>query len=560
MEAGSMRNSTALSMAALLLAGTGLTAGCGGGTGTPAKQGAQPKVGSADINPQSRDSLRKGGTLRLSIQQWITQYNVGQVDGTQGDGSAILALTQPNLWYLDDNGVPAANPDVLASAEVGTAGGTQVVTYRLNPKATWSDSTPITWQDFDTQWKTRNGSDPRFQVSSTTGYDAITGVERGADDRTVKVTFKAPYADWQSLFDPLLPGTALDTPEEFNTGWIEKIPVWGGPWKIGTADKTTQTITVVPNQAYWGTKPLLDSVVFRALDATAITDAYLNNEIDQAPGRQADAYRRLAGAANSVIRTGGRWDETQLSLGRSGALADVRVRQAIANAVDRDALAAAQSAGLPFKVNTLGSHFFMPSQDGYRDNSGESGRLDVNRARQLLDQAGWAAGADGKTRTKDGAALKLVYVVNASGSADLPQLVQNMLAQVGIAVELRKVPGNDFFAKYVNVGAFDLVSFRNVDNIFPSLLFPVYRSDGEQNYGRIGTPEIDKLLDRAGAETDRAKAVELLNQADVLLWQAGHSVPLFQTPQISAVRPGLANFGAFGLRGARQYVDVGWTN
>jgi len=553
-----MRKFTALTATALLLATAALTAGCGGDS-TPAKQGTQPKTGSADINPQPRDSLRKGGTLRLSIQQWITQYNVGQVDGTQGDGQTILELTQPHLWFRDDNGVPSPNPDVLTTTQVSTAGGGQIVTYRLNPKATWSDGTPVTWQDFATQWRTRNGTDERFQVSDTTGYDTITNVERGADERTVKVTFKAPYADWRALFNPLLPGTALDTPEEFNTGWIERIPVWGGPWKIGSADKTSQTITVVPNETYWGTRPVLDSIVFRALDATAITEAYLNNEIDQAPGRQPDAYRRLAGAANTTIRSGGRWDETQLTLGRNGPLADVRVRQAVANAIDRSALATAQSAGLPFKVNTIGNHFFMPSQDGYKDNSADYGRFDVDRARQLLDQAGWALGPDGKTRTKDGAKLSLVYVVNASGSTDLAQLIQNMLAQAGITVELRKVPGNDFFAKYVNVGAFDLVSFRNVDNIFPSLLFPVYRSDGEQNYGKIGTPEIDALLDQAGAEVDRAKATDLLNRADALLWQAGHSVPLFQTPQINAVRPSLANFGAFGLRSDRQYVDVGFT-
>ncbi|MEU7875253.1 ABC transporter substrate-binding protein [Dactylosporangium sp. NPDC049140] len=210
-------------------------------------------------------------------------------------------------------------------------------------------------------------------------------------------------------------------------------------------------------------------------------------------------------------------------------------------------------------MNTLGSHFFMPSQDGYRDNSGDEGRFDLARAQRLLDEAGWKASADGRTRAKDGAPLKLVYVVNGNGSTDLPQLVQNLLGRAGITVELRKVPGNDYFAKYVNVGAFDLASFRQVDNVFPSLLYPVYRTGGDQNYGGVATPDIDRLIDRASAETDRAKAVELLNQADVLLWQAGHSVPLFQTPQISAVRPGLANFGAFGLRSERQYVDVGWT-
>jgi peptide/nickel transport system substrate-binding protein len=548
-----MRWTVKLSLATALAL---VVAGCSGAT-TPTRQSAPPKTGSSDINPQPRGALRTGGTLKLYIQQWITQYNVGQVDGTQGDGAAILALTEPQLWIRDDNGVPSANPDVLASAQVTASSPKQVVTYKLNPMAAWSDHTAITWQDFATQWKTLNGTDPAFQVSGTSGYDVIASVERGANDREVKVTFNQPYADWQSLFDPLMPGAAVDTPAKFNQGWIEKIPVWGGPWKIGSADKTTQTITVVPNEQYWGTHPLLDSIVFRALDLTAVTDAFLNQEIDEAPGRQPDDYRRLSGAANSVIRTGGRWDETHLAMGSSGTLADVRVRQAIGNAIDRQAIATAQSSGLPFAVHPLGNHFFMPSQTGYRDNSGDYGRFDVARAKSLLDQAGWTAAADGKTRAKDGATLKLTYIVNGGSNSDVPQLVQNMLAQVGITVDLRKVASNEYFSKYINIGSFDLASFRNVDSIFPSLLFPVFTSKGAQNYGKVGTAEIDKLLAAAAGETDRPKAADLLNQADALIWQEGHSVELFQTPQILAVRDGLANFGAYGLRGDHQYVDIG---
>ncbi|MEU4244830.1 ABC transporter family substrate-binding protein [Actinoplanes sp. NPDC026619] len=509
-------------------------------------QSAAPRTGSTDINEQPRSALKTGGTLNLSIQQWISQYNVGQVDGTQGDAQAILAMTQPRLWFLDESAKPSPNPDVLAAAAV-TGTNPQVVTYKLNPAAIWSDQTPITWQDFATQWKTRNGADKRFQISGSTGYDVIANVEKGADEREVKVTFREPYADWQSLFDPLLPGTALDTPAEFNTGWIEKVPVWGGPWKIGTADKTAQTITLVPNPGYWGVKPVLDSVVFRALDSAAITDAYLNSEIDQAPGRQPDDYKRLAGAARTKIRSGGRWDLTVLTLGSKGPLADVRVRQAIGAAIDRDAIAKAQSSGLPFAVHTVGNHFLMPSQDGYADNAAEYGKLDLARAKSLLEQAGYA-----------GKPLKLTYVVSASSTSTVPQLIQNMLAQAGITIELRKVPGNDFFEKYVNTGSFDLVSFRNVDQVFPSLSYPVFLSNGEQNYGRIGSPEIDKLIGQAAAETDHPKQIPLLNQIDVLLWQEEHSIALFQTPQILAVRDGLANFGAFGLRDDRQYVEVGY--
>ncbi|AGL19015.1 extracellular solute-binding dependent transport lipoprotein [Actinoplanes sp. N902-109] len=540
-----------------VLVTAGLLTACSGGSGTTTTQVAAPRTGSTDINAQPVSALRTGGTLHLGITQWITQFNSGQVDGTQGDAQALLAMTQPRLWHLDESAKPSPNPDVLVSAAV-TSTSPQVVTYKINPKAVWSDKTPITWQDFATQWRTRNGKDKRYQLAGSSGYDVIADVSKGADDREARVTFAEPYADWQQLFDPLLPGSAVDTPEEFNTGWIEKIPVVGGPWKIGSSDKTTQTLTFVPNPDYWGTKPVLDSIVFRSLDLSAWTDAYLNHEIDQAPGRQAEDYQRLAPAPKTKIRIGGRWDVTLLSLGSKGPLADVKVRQAIGAAIDRDAIAKAQSSGLPFQVHTVGNHFFMPSQDGYADNAGEYGRLDLARARSLLDQAGWTASADGRTRSKAGAPLKLTYVVSSSSTATFPQLIQNMLGQVGITVELRKVPGNDFFEKYVNRGSFDLVSFRNVDQVFPSMSYPAFLSNGGQNYARIGTPQIDALIGQAGAETDHGKQVALLNRIDQQLWQEEHSITLFQTPQISAVRDDLANFGAYGLRDDRQYTDTGF--
>lgn len=550
------RRRAALAMATSL---TLLVTGCGGKKPDAPKQEA-PKAGTSDINPQARDKLKPGGTLRLSIYQWITQYNVGQVDGTQGDGAAILELTQPVLWNPDENGVSHLNPDVLASAEVTATAPNQVVTYRLNPKATWSDGTPITWQDFATQWRTRNGTDPAYVVADSTGYSLISGVQRGADDREAKVTFSKPYADWQKLFNPLLPGKTLDTPEKFNKGWIEKVPVWGGPWKPGKLDKQSQTITVVPNDTYWGTKPVLDSIIFRAMDSNAFTDAFLNKEIDQAPARQSEAYKRLAPAPDTTIRVGSRWDETHLTLGSAGPLADVSVRQAIGLALDRQAIAKVQGGDLPYKINVLDNHFFMPNQEGYQDNTGGYATYSPSRAGDLLTAAGWTQAAAGQTRTKGGKPLTLTYVVNSGGSLDVPQVIQNMLGQVGIKVELRQVPGNDFFEKYVNRGAFDLVSFRQVDILFPSDAISIFRTGGEQNFGKVGSPEIDKLLQAASVETDKQKSIALYNQADALIWKQGHSIELFQTPQINAVRTGLANFGSYGLRSDDQYVNVGFVN
>ncbi len=65
-------------------------------------------------------------------------------------------------------------------------------------------------------------------------------------------------------------------------------------------------------------------------------------------------------------------------------------------------------------------------------------------------------------------------------------------------------------------------------------------------------------MTHAAAEFDRAKAFDLGNQIDTQVWQEVHSLPLYQRPEIFAVKKGLANFGAFGLQQPWPYTDIGW--
>ena len=71
--------------------------------------------------------------------------------------------------------------------------------------------------------------------------------------------------------------------------------------------------------------------------------------------------------------------------------------------------------------------------------------------------------------------------------------------------------------------------------------------DIQQNYARIGSPEIDKLFELANQELDRDKAREIANHLDSLLWEEVHSLPLYQRPEIVPTRANLVNFGAFGF-------------
>ncbi|KPH97791.1 ABC-type transporter, periplasmic subunit [Actinobacteria bacterium OK074] len=560
-----MRHTSAAAWVAATAAAALLVTGCGSSdNGTSKKKVAAPLADGQDINAHPLSDIKQGGQLRLYITQWITQYNYNTVDGSQGDAQEISSTILPDLFDSDAKGVSHPNPNFLLSAKV-TSTSPQTVEYELNPKAKWSDGKSLGWKDFRAQWQALNGTNTAYEAADTSGYDQISDVEQGKDAHAVTVTFKQPYADWKRLFDPLYPAKYIDTPQKFNSAWSEKVPVSGNAFKIGTYDKTAQTITLVPDPNWWGTKPKLDAIVYRVLDFTAATDAYLNNEIDLATALLPEDYKRLVKAPNTDIRRGARWDEVHITLnGGRGPLKDLKVRQAIQHAVDRQGIDEAFAKDLSFQLKPLDNHFFMPNQQGYQDNSGGYATYDPSAAEKLLDAAGWKSTGEGKPRTKGGKQLSLDYVLSSgstSAQVDQAELVQQQLAQVGVKLNIQKVPANDYFNKFVNTGNFDLTSFRNVDAVFLSMLTPVFvQPQGKnlfQNFGSVGSPEIDALLKKAGQTTNTTEAIKLYNQADTQIWKLAHSIELYQRPQIDAVRKNLANFGAEGLASV-DYTKVGW--
>ncbi|WP_405014896.1 ABC transporter family substrate-binding protein [Kitasatospora sp. NBC_01539] len=551
---------TAAAAVALALAATACS-GTSGGTADDVAKTVTPTRDAEDNNPQPLDRIKDGGELREPLQQWITQWNPYQVDGTYGDAVEIMGYVEAKLFRSDAKGVYQAVPEYLESAKV-TSTSPQVVTYRLNPKAKWSDGKALGYQDFKAVWQASNGKDPAYNLSDSSGYEQISAVEQGADPTEVRVTFTEPYADWQSLFNPLLPAAGIATPQAFNEGWIEKVPIVGGPFTVGTADKTAQTITLVPNPAWWGPKPKLDRITYRVLDSAAITQAFLNNEVDYASAGTATAYGQLKDSKDAAIRTGTPWDEVHISFGGNGALADRTVRQALGKALDRASLIKIVNQGVPVEFKPLDNHLFMTNQNGYRANAGDWVTYDPSAAKQLLDTAGWKDA--GGTRSKDGTPLELHYVMSdgsTQAQADLAAAVRSMLQQVGVKLTVDRVPSKEYFSKYINEGRFDLASWRNTGSFPLSKTVPIYRApQGENvfgNYSKLSTPEIDTLLRKAAATLDPAEAAELYNQADVKIWELAHTVELYQRPSIVAVRKGLANFGAGSLADT-VITSVGW--
>jgi peptide/nickel transport system substrate-binding protein len=529
---------------------------------------AAPKATVNDINPVDRSKLKQGGTLTWPIDQFSTQWNYNEADGPETSTFDIITALMPVPFHFDAGGTASADTDYLAGEPtVTTVAGKQTVTYELNPKAKWSDGTPITEADYAAQWTALNGTNSAYNAASTTGYSQISNVAKGKDAYEVVVTFASNFADWKSLFLPLYPASANATPAAFNTGWINKIPVTAGSFKFGSFNATDKTVTIVRDPAWWADPALLDSIVFKTVDAAAEADAYASGEIDFFDiGPSATNYKKAVTVKAGKIRVAGGPNFRHVTMNaKSANLSDVRVRQAVAEAIDRTAVAKSDLAGLPWPDQPLNNHFFVNNQSGYQDNSGAVGKYDPTAAKALLDAAGWTQGS-GQYRTKNGATLELKLVIpdGVAVSANEGTLMQNFLAKVGIKLDINAVNSNDFFDKYVNIGQYDVTVFSWIGNAFPvSSNASIYQNPTSdtnifQNYARVGSPALDALLVKAQADLDPAQAIKDANASDAAIWQEAGVVPFYQRPDFVAVKATIANLGARGFAD-NIYQNIGFT-
>ncbi len=534
-----------------------LTAACAAPIPTRGDYGAE------DIGPVPRARVMDGGTLRLAATEFPRQWNYWHLGGTDLDTARVLRTMMPWLFRGDAYGRVAADLDYLAGARTTRVGGRQVVTYDLNPKATWSDGRPLGYRDFRALWRACAGRNPAYRITTSAGYERIESVERGVDDRQVVVRFARPFGEWRGLFSPLYPARAIGTRAAWDGAWRDRIPVTAGPFRPERLDRTAGTVAVVRDPRWWGRRARLDRVIFRDLARDAMPWAFASGEIDAFDVPDAAAYRQAAAVPGAVVRSAAGPDFTQLTFnGASPVLADVRVRRALAMAIDRRAIARAALAGLGGTARTLDDHVFVNTQEGYRNNAADLGEHHPDRARDLLGRAGWRM--EGKARRRNGRPLTLryVYPAGADASRQTGELVQAMLAEVGARVDLRPVPDGAFFDRYLIPGAFDLAPFSWIGSAYPiSGLRSIYgrspAGDPRQNVARVGSARLDAALDRADAETDPVRARRDADRADAMIWAEVHSLTLYQRPQIVAVRRGLADWGAFGLADP-VWTDVGF--
>ena len=144
--------------------------------------------------------------------------------------------------------------------------------------------------------------------------------------------------------------------------------------------------------------------------------------------------------------------------------------------------------------------------------------FDPEKAKQELDALGWRM--NGQFREKDGRQLVIRDVLfDAETTKQVAQIAQNSLAQIGVKLELDTKGGGGFFTNYIIPGDFDIAQFSWVGDAFSlCCLNQIYTTNAESNFGKISSPEIDAKAEQTFDELDPAKARELANELDKMIF------------------------------------------
>jgi peptide/nickel transport system substrate-binding protein len=496
-------------------------------------------------------AIKEGGTLNYAADQEPTGFNNNTSKDNGTSVANIMINVLPQAFDLNPDYSVSMDSELLDSAEQ-TSNDPQTVVYKIKQNASWSDGTPVSADDFIYLWKNLNGSIKSNDVASTTGYDQVESVTGSDNGKTVTVVFKEPFADWRSLFASgnfILPAHYMNKQSGgWNTGLDknpQKIPS-AGPFVVQNYTPG-QSLTMVRNDKYFGTKAHLDQIVVRFLpESQAQIAALQNNEADMTYGQpQLDQVAQVKQLPDvgSAINFGPTFEHFDFNF-KNQFLGDIAVRKAIATGLNVGELVNRTVKQFSDQAKPLGNRLWLTDQKAYQDHfTGQYGKGDVAGAQKLLDDAGYTKGSDG-IYAKGGKKISLRFSTTAGNALRETQgeLFQAQMKQVGIDIKIANLDSTKLFGEALPNGDFDVANFAWVGGPFVvSGNRDIYRTGAGSNYGSYSNPKVDELFAQALGEFDEAKAADLLNQADQIITDDMATIPLYQKPTYLVIRNTFAN-------------------
>ncbi len=472
------------------------------------------------------------------------------------------------LFYGDSSGqLHAGLTSELPTAENGgISSDLKTWTFKLRPNLQWSDGQPLNADDVDFTWKL--WTNPAFAAADTVAFRLITSADVSSDKLSITFHLSKPYAPFIAAwadgrraplpkhhFENVAPAT-IKKSEGLNP------QVVNGPFTMSES-KPGDHYTVVKNPKYYRASeglPYLDKVIFRVVpNQNTILKDLQAGTVDSAwflDVTKIQSYKALS-SYQVVTNTSASYEGIHIN-GNNPILKDRVIRQAMAQAVDRQQLISEARQGLATDSCTDHGPAYKP---GYQPDA-PCPKFDIAAANKLLDNDGWTLGKDG-VRQKGNQRLEFQYSTTANNRwrEDDQQLVQADFAKVGIKLDITNYPASTFFGPFLNSGQpgkYDLAEWASsyvydpddaVNNACTQI--PPHGS----NFNFYCNQQLDSLFGQEVATADANARQQIFNQIHQIYLTEVPFITEYNLLDVEIAKKGTNNYKP-GPFGASETVNV----
>ncbi len=417
-----------------------------------------------------------------------------------------------------------------ALAESWTTSDDQLTwTFTLRDGVTFTDGAPLTAEDVAYSYNRiiDEKLSPAWRLGSVESVTA-------QDDTTVVVTLTQPAPNLLAQLGGYK-GMAIVQKANVDSGDIATKPIGTGPFSVESYT-AGDSIVLTANPNWWGGAPTLDSVKFTFVPEPTTALANLTSgEVhwtDNLPPQQVTSLEGDDQLTLGVVPSNDYWYFAANQA--KEPYSDVRVRQALAWGIDREAITEAAKFGLA----TVNQTAIPETSTWFYDYAPYS--RDVDKAKKLLADAGVS-----------NLTVDLMVTSEYPETVQAAQVMASQLAEIGVTVKIR----TEDFATWLDdesKGKFDIFMLGWLGNIDPQdFYFAQHHTDGGSNYQKYSNAEVDALLEKGAVETDPAARKQHYDQATKIIVDEASYTYLYNPDVVQAWSSKLAGYTARGDRAIR---------
>ncbi|SFH83861.1 peptide ABC transporter substrate-binding protein [Bradyrhizobium sp. Gha] len=507
---------------------------------------------------------KPSGRVIVGLGQEPTVFNPLMVHIEVDDGVHFSVFDA--LFRIDPQGV--IQPNLAAEVPDQKNGG---ITpdglnwrIRLRDDVRWHDGKPFSAEDV--KFTLELIMNPNFRSWRTAGHALVRDI-KVISPTEISWRMEEPFAPYLSFLTEtfIVPKHVLEKEANPNSAAFNQAPVGTGPFKWGERIAGDH-LELVANLDYFGEGPHIETLVFKYIpDLTVLYTQFKSGDIDLVgqPYITPDHYGEAKTLPNRVVTLVPRtsFESFYLNLERP-QFKELAVREALYAAIDKEAIIQGLYYGVPTPTET-----FMPRQSFFFNANLPLHQFDLNRAAKILDQAGWAKGADG-IRAKNGVRLSFA---NSTTSGDplreqVQQYLQQTFAQLGIEMKISNLPAavmwGDFWVQSqfdsVIVGSSFLIGADpDVTNRLHSRSIAAKGGRGSNN-AQYSNPEVDALLDKGARSFDPETRRPIYFRIQELVRRDLPFLPLYQNNSVEGLKKGINGFVPNGNTRTESWNALAW--